>query len=885
VSLVRRITNLFGRSRMDQEIDAEIQSHIALRIEDNLARGMSHAEARRDARLRFGNPVVIKERVTGADAAVALDGLWRDLRYGLRQLRKSPGFTSTALLTLALGIGASTAIFAVLDAVLLEPLPFAQPDRLVAVASEPDRVVSIPTMKDYLSRSTSLASLAAYRQWSPTQKVTDTTAAHRILVVTQGFFSTLGTRFALGTNWPITGNEQDCSSQAIVSGGYWKRLGGGSVLGNRTMNLDGRDYQIAGVLPPEQAIEGTYGLNQPEVFVQIGCDSQERPNSRGDMAFELIGRLRSGVTLGQANADLARVDQTLQKDYPNDYGAYRAAFRKPPVVFPYLELLVGTETKPALLMTLGACGLLLLIACTNLANLLLARNTRRRSEFATRATLGATLRQLLKQLIVENAVLVTFGTASGIALALLVLKLVKSSTAFHLPRLAHASLSPTVLAFTVVISAAVTFFLTLLPAWRTLRTGPLREMRGVGRSSVERSLRLAGRLLVVAQLTLTVVLVSCAGWMIGGVYLLLHQPLGFAPSHLLMVEALLGSDSSTKPDAQELELKLDQIAASLRQLPSVFAVALTDHQPLGHSVNRYDFCSDVHPEQCKQQVNINPNSYAISPAYFSTIGQALLEGRDFNAADDGRNHVAIVNQALAAREWPGHSALGHSVHTGEIHTPEGENWATVVGVVDNVHNFDLVSEPGPDLYIPRAENPSGFARLLLNVSGDPALLKNAAGTKLKAQFPEAKIFGFETMSEEMSSEVSERVFLMQVAMSFGAVALFLSILGTYGLIAYEVSLREKEVGIRLALGSARVEIVKLLLYEEGRWLMAGTILGLACSVATGYALRSRFYGVHSTGLSVLLGSALLLLGPALLAIAFPARQAALQDPAETLRRE
>jgi predicted permease len=804
------------------------------------------------------------------------------LRHAFRQLRKGPGFAATAMLTLALGIGASTAIFAVLDAVLLDPLPFAQPDRLVAVAPQPDPYASIPTMQDYLSRSTSFASLAAYRQWSPAQKTTDATPARRILSVSQGFFSTLGTRFALGTSWPITGNEQDCGSQAIVSGGYWKRLGGSS-LGNRLLNLDGRDYQVAGVLPLEQAIEGQYALNQPEVFVQIGCDSRAKPNERGDSDFELIGRLRPGVTIGQANADLARVDRTLQKDYPNYYGAATTAYRKPTLVFPYLELLVGTETRPALLMMLGACGLLLLIACTNLANLLLARNLRRRGEFATRATLGATLGQLLKQLMVESAVLVTMGTVGGIALALLVLEVLKAVTAFHVPRLAHASMRPTVVAFTVAVSAAVTFFLTLLPAWRILRPGLLQDIQAAASSG--RSLRLAGRLLVVAQLTLTVVLVACAGWMIGGVYLLLHQPLGFSPDRLLMIQVFIHSDSAAKLDARQSELKLAQIADSLRQLPGAVSVAFTDHPPLGHAINRYDFCSDAHPDQCKQQVTINPNSYAISRGYFATIGQSLLEGRDFNAADDGRNHVVIVNQVLAAREWPGQSALGHRVHTGEIGPAEGEGWATVVGVVGNVHNYDLVSAPGPDLYIPRAENPGSFARAILNVNGDPATLKNAARAKLKAQFPEATVFGFETMSEEMSNEVSERVFLMQAAMTFGAVALFLSILGTYGLLAYEVSLREKEIGIRLALGSSRERIIRLLLGEEGRWLVAGAALGLFCAAATGYVLRARFYGVQSTSVLVLFGSALLLLAPALLAIALPARRAAFQDPARTLRRE
>jgi predicted permease len=666
-------------------------------------------------------------------------------RYALRQLRESPGFAATAILTLTLGIGSSTAIFAVLDAVLLEPLPFPQPDRLVAVESQPDRSVSIPTMQDYQSRSATFSSLAAYRQWSPIQKTIDATATGRILAVSQGFFSTLGTRFALGTNWPVTGNEQDCLSQVVVSGGYWKRLSGSGVLGNRTVNLDGRDFQITGVLPLEQTVEGSYALNQPEIFVQIGCDSEERPNSRGDRSFELIGRLRPGVTVAQANADLAGVEQTLQKDYPNEYIDYAAALKKPPIVFPYIELLVGTETRTALLMTLAACGLLLVIACANLASLLLARNTRRRSEFATRATLGATIGQILRQLTVESAVLVSLGAASGIGLTLIVLELLKTTTALHLPRLAHASMRPAVLTFVIVVSATVTFFLTLLPAWRTLRPGLLRDLQGAGRSTAGSSLRFGGRLLVVTQLVLTVVLLACAGWMTGGVYLLLHQPLGFAPDHLLMLKAVLGSDHLTKPEALQSELKLNQIAETLRQLPGVVSVALTDHQPLGHAINRYGFCSDAHPERCRRPVNINPNSYAINPGYFFTIGQPLLQGRDFNAADDGRNHVVIVNQALAAREWPGQSALGHRVYTGEIRTPEGESWAAVVGVVGNVHNYDLVSEPGPDLYIPRAENPSGFARLILQARGDPGLLKNAVRKKLKAQFPEATVFGFETM--------------------------------------------------------------------------------------------------------------------------------------------
>jgi predicted permease len=806
------------------------------------------------------------------------------LRYALRQLRNSLAFAVTAVLALALGIGASTAIFAVINGLLLQPLPFAQPNRLVAVTPQPDGVASIPTMKDYLSRSSTFADLAAYRQWLPTQNSTNA-MAHHFLIVSQDFFSTLGTRFELGASWPITGDERDCSSEVVVSGAYWKRLGGGNVLGTTMLNLEGRDFQIVGVLSPSQGIEGPYGLSQPEVFVQIGCAGEEHYESRGNMSFKLIGRLRGGMTIRQANADLARVDQALQKDYPNDYGPSNAPYKKLTLVFPYLELVIGTGTKPALLMTFAACGLLLTIACANLASLLLARNTRRRTEFATRVILGASFSQLLGQLTVESAVLVSLGTAGGTGLALLALKFVTTTTAVRVPRLAHASLNLVALGFVIVVSAFVTFFLTLLPAWRTLHPRLLRDLEGVGRSSSGRSLQIAGRVLVVAQVTLTVVLAACAGWMVGGVYVLLHQPLGFRPDHLLIVHAALEPANSTKEQAKQSEARLSQIAVSLNQLPGVVSVALSDHQPLGHGINRYTFCSDLEPEQCKQQINVNPNSFAISPTYFSTIGQPLLEGRDFNASDDGRSHVVIVNQVLAAREWPGRSAIGHRIRTGEIHTSEGQTWATVIGVVANVRNYDLFSKPGPDLYIPRAEDPSGSASFILRVAGNPALLKNTVRKKLGTAFPEGTFFGFETMSEEMSSEVSERVFLMKVAISFGTIALFLSVLGTYSLLAYEVAIRKKEIGIRLALGSTRETIVKLLLYDGGRWLFGGAILGVACASAVGYFFRSRFYGMHAISLPVLAGAAFLIIGFGFLAIALPACRAAFQDPVATLRRE
>ena len=800
------------------------------------------------------------------------------LRYALRQLRNSPGFAATAILTLALGIGATTAIFSILDAVLLQPLPFPHPDRLVAVAVLPDEIVSAPTIHDWQTRSHSFQSIAGYRGWSPTVQSSLGSQVGNVVEVTQNFFATIGASFALGGDLPQTGNERDCTSQAIVSGAFWKRLGGGSSLGARTIEINRRTFQITGVLPLSQTIEGTESLNQPDIFVPTGCAPWSRPTHRGSNGYWAIGRLHSGVSVSEATADLARVHATLRHDFPNDYNG---SIGRPPVVTPWITRLTGTQTRPALYSTSAACGLLLLIACANLANLLLARSIRRRREFATRATLGASLQQLLHQLLIESAVLALAGSVAGIAIAYGAIRLLLQARALHLPRLAHASVSPAVLAFVILVTAMVTVILTLLPAWRTLQPDLVRDLAGSGRTSGGRSLRRAGRVLVAAQIAFTLVLVACAGWTVSSVYTLLHQPLGFEPDHLLMAGVDIDSTSVTpRYNAQQTNLFFVQLVERLRQLPGVQAVAATNHPPLGSAVNRYDFCSDVHAADCMQQTTLNPDSYHVTPGYFATIGQAIVEGRDFTSADNSQRHVVIVNRLLAEREWPGQSAIGRRVKTSEIN-----DWATVVGVVGNVHSYNLESLPGPDLYLPEADNPQTAEVMMIRTAGDPALLTRTVRDIIRGKHSDLALFHLRTMSQEMSYEVELRSFLMQVAAAFGALALFLAILGTYGLLAYEVSLREKEIGIRLALGSSRQAIVQLLLGQESRWVLIGAVAGLFGAIVTGYALRAQFYHARAASLPVLAASLALLILPSLVAIALPARRAAHLDPVQTLRSE
>ncbi len=807
----------------------------------------------------------------------------QSIRYALRQLNNSRGFAMTAILTLALGIGATTAIFSVLDAVLLQPLPFPQPDRLVAIAAGPDENSSILTMQDWQSRGNSFQSIAAYRGWAPTVRTdqgrqVQGSQVGNVLEVSQNFFATLGASFALGSDLPRTGNERDCTSQAVVSSGFWKQLGGGSTLGARTLEINRRTYQITGVLPLSQAIEGTESLNQPDIFIPTGCDPWQRPTARGNFGYSILGRLRSSISIPQATADLARVQNTLDHDFPNDYSG---VLGQPPVILPWITQLTGTSTRPALFATLAACGLLLLIACANLANLLLARSVRRRREFATRVTLGAGFPQLLRQLLLESAVLAVAGSVAGIAIAYGAIHLLLRARALHLPRLAHATISPGVLAFVILVTTMVTIFLTLLPAARTLQPNLVRDLAGSGRASGGSSLRRVGRVLVAAQIAFTLVLVACAGWTVSSVYTLLHQPLGFEPSHLLMAGVDIDGTSVTpRYDGPRTNLYFTQLIATLRQLPGVQAVASTNHPPLGNAVNRTDFCSDAHPDQCRQHATLNPNSYHVTPGYFATVQQPLLEGRDFTSADNGDHHVVIVNRALAEREWPGQSVIGRRIKTGELN-----DWATVVGVVGNVHSYDLESLSSPDLYLPEADNPQTGEVILLRTVGDPAPLAKTVRNIILAHHADLSLYHLRTMTQEMAHEVEQRSFLMQVAGAFGALALFLAILGTYGLLAYEVSLREKEIGIRLALGSTRKAIVQLLLAQESRWILLGAAAGLFAAGLTGYALRAQFYQARAASLPVLGASLALLIVPALIAIALPARRAALLDPVQTLRRE
>ena len=801
----------------------------------------------------------------------------RICRFAYRQLRRSPGFAITATLILAIGIGVTTAMYSVLCAVVLQPLPFAQPERLVAISAKPWDWVSFPTIQDWQQRSHAFRSIAAVTNWSPRIESSAGAGRANAILVSQNFLSTLGASLALGHNFRQTGHVPDCFNEAIVSGAYWRRMGGGTSLAGRTLRLDHQTYAIIGVLAASSAFEGANELDEPSILTPIGCDPAIQAENRGSSSFRAIGRLQPGVSLREATAEIAATQTQLARDYPKHYPSGLS-----PILTPLADYMLGSGKRAALFATMGACGMLLLISCSNLANLLLARNTRRRAEFALRATLGATPRHLLSQMLAENLALSVAGAAIGVVFSGVLVRLASHVTAVHLARLAEARLNLPVLAFTAFVVVVVAVLLTLLPAARGLRPDLLADLTsGSARSSsASGGLRSAGRLLVALQLAMALVLVASAGWMVSSVFLLLHQPLGFEPDHLLIASTDLRGPvpSATLEPAKTLAV-LHQALDDLRMLPGVSEVAAANDKPLGGRINRYDFCSDLHPDACNHPNLEAPDVFLVTPGYFHTVGQELLRGRAFNAADDGRNHVAIVNRALAAQQWFGENPIGHRIYSGDLHA-----WATVVGEVGDVHSYSLDRAPVPNLYLPEADGPDTSMTLMIRTEGDPDLMDESVRHILRRD-SSVTLRYVESMPELMAHQVALRRFSMWVAAAFGCMALGLAILGTYGLIAYEISIREREIGIRLALGSSRSAIVGLLLRQESRWILAGMATGLLGAVATGFLLRAEFYHTGAASLPVLTASLLLLALPALTAVAIPGRRASLLDPAVTLRRE
>jgi putative ABC transport system permease protein len=845
--VVRRLRSLFRKDRLERELDEELRFHEQIREPCRDVRGVGF-----------------------------LEDLVKDVQHGLRLLGKSPRFTSVAVLTLVLGVGLNTAVFSVVDGVLLRPLPFPDSDRIVTIWNTYPRLsgereeVSPPDFCDWRERSRSFAQLAAYERsfWALTGDPDSLrlTAAR----VSGDFFAAMGLHPILGRPLLPVDDHEDTRRVVVLSHRLWtSRFGADpSVLG-RTVTLTGVDHTVVGVMPAGFRFPYDAELWSPSAY-----EPPFDPSLRKSVWLRTVARLKPGVTLAQAQSDVSAVTQQLEEEYPGTNQGRGA------VIVSLYEQTVG-DTRVALLVLMGAVGCVLLIACANVANLLLARATGRRQEFALRAALGARRRRLVRQLVTESTLLGLLGGAGGLALAWLSLAVLRGLNPESIPRLAEVQIDLRALGFAFAVSLAAGVTSGILPALATMRTDLDRLVkegrRRLGGAPGRQRLR-AG--LVIVEVALAQVL------LVGGCLLfqsLVHlsgvKP-GFEPEGLLVSRFDLLSERYASRTARAFFYR--QAVERVAALPGVESAALSTTIPLHEVQLSYEFLVEGRPRPLLVTQYPSTGYNAITPDYFRTMGIRLRSGRVFTDADDADSApVTIVNRAMALRFWPGESPLGHRIRIHPDDSPPRE----IVGVVDDVRQVALGAPVRSEIYLPYAQLPWRECFLLVRSAARPAGLAEAVRREFRAIDPGIALASLRSMSDQVSESLAPPRFHTILLGVFAALALTLAAVGVFGVISYSVGQRTREFAIRLALGAGRRDILCLVMGEGLLPVLTGVVLGLALSLAMTRFLSSLLFGILPTDPATYAVVAVVLSVVAVAASYLPSRRALLVNPAVALRHE
>jgi putative ABC transport system permease protein len=817
--------------------------------------------------------------------------LLQDLRYGIRMLSKNPGFTAVVVLTLALGIGANTAIFSVVNAVLLRPLPYPEPQRIVTLGIDYGRGqfsdgVESQQYVYWRDHSQSLNAPAAISgSMGGFNLVANGTPVHvRGSKVTRQFFSAIGVQPMLGRGFLDEEDSPGGPSAVILDYGLWRSAFGADphVIGRSAM-LNGIPYSIVGVLPQEFRFDtGDEFDSNPEVLIPLQLPSE--PRDRGQN-YQFIARLKPGATFISAQADADRVAADFNRSYP-DYYRPRADFRAR--LRPLQQALIG-DVRPILLVLFGAVGFVLLIACVNVANLFLSRAAARQREMAVRATLGATAGRLVRQLFCESMLFAILAGAAGLALAAWGVGGLVADSPAGLPRMGELSFDSRVLLFTLGISVLVAVVCGSLGAFYALRTDVNESLKeGNERAGGVPGRRLS-RLLVAGEVALSLVLLVGAGLLISTVVHLYSVPLGFDSKNLLSARMSLTSEKYNR-NAQVWNFQR-QVIERVRQLPGVSSVASASATPLERGLNTVVFLHGTYTGDRHDMLTVEFRS--ISPEYFHTLAIALLSGREFTDADSADSaRVVVVNQSLANSMWPGQSPIGKTVLAGEG-APEQSKPREVVGVVADIKEIGMDQPPSATVYVPQpqvldslnAMTNYWFASSLLVRTTGPVDVSGEIRKIVAAVDPEEPVARFDTMNSVKARSIAEQRFLMAVMEIFAALALVLAAVGIYGVLSYQMSRRTHEIGIRMALGATPRGVMSLILREVLLGVFAGVAIGLAAAFGLSRFLASELFGVQPTDPLTFIAVAVVLTCVALLACYVPARRAMRVDPMVALRYE
>jgi putative ABC transport system permease protein len=879
---IRRLFRLpFGRKKSAWEgVDEEVRLHLELRTEQLIRSGLSPAAARAEAERRFGPLAESRRELERAarhrEGRVRwrqwLDALGQDVRYSWRRLVRSPGFTAVAVITLGLGIGANSAIFSVVNTVLLSPLPYAESDRLVGIFSvltEPT-VMSGPDFMDIRDQASVFEGLAAYD--TETRTLTGAGDAERVPVgaVTPGFFEVLRVRPVLGRTFRPEEMEPGHERVALLSHGFWlERFGGDPGVLGRTITLSGREHEVVGVAPPGFDLPPGRALWVP--FANEGMFA----TARRAMYLSVIGRLGAGVTLAEAEAEVSTIAARLEAAYPESNVGYGATVR------PLREVVVGDARAP-LLVLLGAVGLVLLIACANVANLLLARAAGRAGEFSVRAALGAGKARLVRHLLTESVMLGALGGALGLLLAVLGTRILLALGPEGIPRLDEVGVDGTVLAFTAAAALLTGILFGLAPALQVARTNLASSIREGGRGAPGgRGNRLRSGL-VVGQTALAVVLLVGAGLLLGSFARMVQVDPGFHSDGVLTFPLSL-PEAAYPEDAQVRDF-YSRFLDRLETVPGVRSADAVVPGLAGGQSFSLSFTVDGREPLAPGESQTLQTRVATA-GYFSTAGIPIRRGRAFTEWDrEDTPGVLVLNEAAVRSHFPDEDPLGQRITLGWTRggvSVSGE----VVGVVGNVRHFGLASEPVPEVYIPHAQVPNAGMTVVLRTAGDPLAVAGPVRAALRELDPSLAAGTFVPLEDQLSSSVAQPRFYALLLSLFAAVALTLAAVGILGVMSYLVAQRTREIGIRMALGADARAVHRLVIGRGMLLTVAGLALGIPATFALTRVIESQLYGVEPGDPATLAAVAVLLTAVAFLSSYIPSRRATRIDPMVALRGE
>jgi putative ABC transport system permease protein len=874
-ALVARVREWLTRGTVDRELDDELRLHRDLLVEEYERRGLSAAEARREASLTLGGLDQGKEVVRDARGFPSLESFTRDVSHAVRLLLKSPAFSTVTVLTLALGIAVNVAIFSIVDAVVLRPLPYPAPDRLIAIWEMNDTTrstVAPGNLADYRAAK-SLSGVAGLA--TRTRNLTGTPEPETLLVeeVSDNYFAVLGVGPAIGRSFGAADAHDASPNVTILSDAFWRRrFAADPTIIGQPIILDGEAHEVIGVMPP--AFRGFFDLISPErraLWLPAKYPAELLAN-RGDHEIRLVARLAAGATVESARAELSAISEGLAAAYPATNAKIRAAMQP-------LGDDVVRNVRMSLVVLLLTVAVILLIACVNVANLFLARGVGRRREVALRFALGATRARVVITLVVESLVLAICAAVIGAVLAWWISNLLLAAAPQDIPRLETVTMDRRVLAYAALVALGTGLVFGVIPAWQAGHSRPIDALAGTGRVVASISVMRWRNTLMVTQIALSALLLVGAGLMVKSLVKLNGVPLGFDPSNVIAMRLTL--PESRYPTAIARLQFFDRLAERVSAIPGVSAVGYANNLPLRGGWSS-GFRIDGTPVPTTG--GFSADFQAVSPGYFQTLGIALSDGRPLSQIDrDGAPPVAVVSRLFERQFLAGESALGRQIRRGPT-APA----ITIVGVVDDVRRDGRTSELNPQVYLPAAQTtiyPVRLADLAVRTEAPPAALMSAIRAAVSAVDPEQAISNVRTLDELLMAGSASRRFQALLFSMFAVLALVLASIGAYGVVSYVVSQRTAEIGVRLALGSTAWGIYRWLLTRTILIVCAGAAIGLIAARSLGRYVSTLLFDVGVGDPASYVLAAAVLTGVALASSVLAGRRAVRIDPTQALRYE